>query len=206
MIVVASGVAITACADHTPARIAFRTDSLVVNTNQWTPLDMRVLDRGGRVVETPKVHLDVDPDTLLRIRSDGSISCRDDGVASVNATVATARGRMVVQCHLVRHFSPPVARGLIASGPPVPFVMTGYDRDGRPIEPLHVELVTRDTTVVRLRGGLVYGLKPGATDITAKSLAESGGMVFFVRAPMCRDSTLRRGPAACKLHPDSVRR
>ena len=59
------------------------------------------------------------------------------------------RAAVAVVCHLVRRFSAPVQAELVAGGPPVSFVMTGYDRDGTPIEPLRVELMTRDTTVVR---------------------------------------------------------
>ncbi len=183
---------VTGCANRAPARIALRADTLVVNTNQWTPLGITVLDARGRTVRQPPVRFALTPESLLALRGDGSISCNDDGRASVHVSVDSLRAAVAVVCHLARRFSAPVPVELVAGGPPVPFVMTGYDRDGKPIEPLRVELVTRDTTVVRLRGGLVYGLKPGATAIEAKSLGHSGGMVFWVRAPGTTDESSRR--------------
>ena len=183
-----------ACAHPRATRVLVPADPLVVNTNQWTPLGVQVLDAGGHLVLARGMRMVAAPGALLDVRPNGSISCRDDGVATVVVTLDSLRASMTVRCHLVRRFGPPVVEALVAGGPPTPFVLVGYDRNGQVIQPLHIELVTGDTTVVRLRDGLVYGLKPGATGIGAKSLGHEGGMVLFVRAPESPAGSGRREP------------
>ena len=65
----------------------------------------------------------------------------------------------------------------------MPFGLAAYDRDGHLIQGVRVPLIITDTSVIQLRDGMVYGLKPGSATIWTQSFGRQGGMGFVVTAP-----------------------
>lgn len=169
-----------ACADTTPARIDVPIDTVVVNSTVWAPLGVRVLDRRGRAIEHARVAYTGTPDSLFALSTNGAVRCLGDGTGVVEVRSAALSRRLPVRCELVDSFSPTGVVELTVGGPPVPLAFNAYDVHGRLMPRARLPVVVGDTSVVALRKGLIYGLKPGTTRVYAVSNARFGGYLVHV--------------------------
>lgn len=191
----------TGCSDRAPVRVVASSDTIVVNTNDWTPLGIRVLGADGQAIDNVSVSYAAFPDSMIQVTSNGLFSCHEDGVANVLATVGDLHAMVPIRCHLARQFGPVGWMELVAGGPPAALTLAAYDREGRVIDPIHVQLLVTDTSIIRVRDGMVFGLKKGVASIGVQSLAKHGGVLVQVVEPTSADSVdtvsaIRRPPKA----------
>jgi hypothetical protein len=181
LLVVALGA--NACADNIPARIELPADTLILNSTMWAPLNVRVLNRKGGVIEHASVSYTNTAPPRLQVDRNGAVNCEEDGTYVIVVTAGRAVASLPIRCHLARRFDGSGIQSLIAGGPPVPFGLAAYDRQGHLIQHVRLPLIITDTTIIQLRDGMVYGLKPGSAMIWTQSLGHHGGMEFLVVAP-----------------------
>jgi hypothetical protein len=189
----ASILILSACTNRAPVRLVIPTDTLVINSTDWTPLGVQLLDaRGEAVVPQTPIRFRAVEAPPLSIGRDGAINCQDDGVGRIIIEVDTLRAERPIRCHIARRFGPPEVLRLIAGGPPIRFHVEAYDKDGRLIANPWLYVTVRDTTILRFENGLVYGLRPGASDVSVRSAGKGGAQVFFVYADQRQHSAARR--------------
>lgn len=189
LVAICALVAVGACADHTPARIAFASDTIHVNTTLWTDPGVSVVNAAGKRIDGVVPTLRATPDSLIAVGSGGAIRCHDDGVGRLEVRAGALYGARYVDCHLARSFTPVRVYQLRVGGPPARFDMTAYDRDGRAIAPLHAPVTVQDSSVLRLDRGLIYPLKAGGSSVSVCSGAQwkcGGDVVFVVAGPPTR--------------------
>jgi hypothetical protein len=182
----------SACADTLPARIQVPRDTLILNSTMWTPLDVRVLNREGAVIEHASVSYTHTAPPRLQVDRNGAVNCEEDGTYVIVVSAGTAAARLPIRCHLARRFGDSGIQSLIAGGQPVPFGLSAYDEQGHLIQHVRLPLIITDTTTIQLRDGMVYGLKPGRATIWTQSFGREGGMGFEVTAPPRITDSLRR--------------
>jgi len=172
-----------ACADATPARIDGPADTIVVNSSEWTPIGIQVLDRRGGRIARPTVTYHAAPESLFRVSTTGAVGCMHDGTGAITIRAGTVDRRFPIRCELVHSFGPMAIFELIAGGSPAPLVLQAYDARGKPMARARLQLRISDTTVIALRDGMIHGLRPGAAGISAWSRGKSGGAVVWVKPP-----------------------
>jgi len=188
-----------ACTGHAAMRLIVPTDTLVINSTDWTPLGVQLLDaRGQASVPRTSIRFRAIDAPPLSIDRDGAINCRDDGVGRIVVEVDTLRAERPIRCHLARRFGAPEVLRLIVGGPPTLFHVEAYDKDGRLIANPWLHVTVRDTTILRFENGLVYGLRPGASDIGVRSFGREGAQIFFVDSMDKRQDTLARRAAQAR--------
>jgi len=172
---------LSACADHTPARIVFASDTIHVNTTRWIDPGIGVVNSVGKPIDDAAPTLRASPDSLIVVSADGrTIRCRDDGTGRLEVRAGALYAARSVDCHLARSFSPTRVYQLRVGGPPARFAITAYDRAGRAIIPLHIPIDIQDSSVLRFDRGLIYPLKAGGSSVGACSGTKCGGDVVFV--------------------------
>jgi hypothetical protein len=178
-------------------RLVLPTDTLVINSTDWTPLGSQLLDaRGHAVVPRTSIRFRAVDAPPLSISRDGAINCQEDGVGRIIVEVDTLRAERPIRCHIARRFAVPDLVRLIAGGPPTRFAVEAYDKDGRLIVNPWFRVIVGDTTILRFENGLVYGLRPGGSEIRVRSAGREGGQVFFVEADERQDTVARRAAVA----------
>lgn len=183
------------CSDHRAARIVVPAETLTVNTTVWTDLGVRVVTRDGGPAREPMTFQSADT-ALLTARA-GAVSCHDDGTTDVRIATSGLQATVQVRCHLVRRFGPPRTVLLTVGDPPVPFEIEAYDGAGRLMRGARLRVTVRDTAIIRMRDGMVTGLRPGGASIGAHSSGRSGGTIYWVRgAPSDVESLSVRKPGA----------
>jgi hypothetical protein len=171
---------LVACSREQTVRLDVPSDTLVINTTLWTAIPGRAVSSDGSVANASVTYSS--DDTVLLATRGNAAACHDNGVTNIRLRTIRDEARIVVHCRLVRHFGPPQVVELIAGGPGVPLAITTYDADGNEMNGISLPVTVRDTSVIKLRNGMVYGIRPGATGITTGSSGKTGGGVFFVRA------------------------
>lgn len=186
----------SACTEAAPARIEGPADTIVVNSSEWTPIGIQVLDRRGVRIARPSVTYHAAPESLFRVSTAGAVGCMQDGTGAITIRAGTVDRRFPIRCELVHSFGPTAVVELIAGGSPAPLVLQAYDAHGQPMARARLQLRISDTTVIALRDGMIHGLKPGAAGISAWSRGQSGGAAVWVKPrPLPRDSTT--GTSVC---------
>jgi len=178
-----------ACADAAPARIDGPADTIVVNSSEWTPIGIHVLDRRGVRIARPTVTYHAAPESLLRVSTAGAVGCMQDGTGAITIRAGTVDRRFPIRCELVHSFGPTAVLELIAGESPVPLVIQPYDAHGQPMARARLQLRISDTTVIALRDGMIHGLKAGTAGISAWSRGKAGGAVVWVKPPPRSDDS-----------------
>lgn len=190
--------AASACADNVPARIQAPQDTVILNSTMWTPLDLRVLNQEGRVIERASVSYTHTSPPRLQVDRNGNVNCEEDGSYVIVVSAGAAAARLPIRCHLARRFGGPGIVCLVADGPPVPLGIEAYDGQSRLMQQPRLRLVVDDTTIIRLQDGMVYGLKAGVARVGTQSSGREGGTMFLVQASQpTTDSIARKNARMC---------
>jgi hypothetical protein len=158
-------------------------DTAVVNSNEWTAVDIPIVNRHGAVIIPQHVVYKSMTPGILAVSTNGAVNCKEDGIGVITVLADTAQAQVPVHCRLVHYFGPPLIVGLVAGGPPTALSVAAYDADSALIPAVRLRLTIEDSTIIALRDGMVYGLRPGGTGVRVQSLGHVGGEVFFVAAP-----------------------
>ncbi|HET9685496.1 MAG TPA: hypothetical protein VFP15_15430 [Gemmatimonadaceae bacterium] len=183
------------CRETRPARIEVPSDTVTVNSTLFTPVGIRVLDEHGETLPDTLIHYAVADTSILGMGSHDLVNCHDDGTTVITATSGDISARVVIRCRVVRRFGAPQIVELVAGGPPASLDIVALDSVGNVMSPVRLQATISDSTVIALRNGEVYGLKPGYASIDVGSWGRTGGAMFFVKAPKDTSDSLARGSA-----------
>lgn len=177
------GGTITACTMSRPARIEVPRDTVTVNSTLYTPIGIHVLDEQGAALPDTLLHYAVADTAIVGMGTHDLVNCHVDGTTVVTARAGDLTADVVIRCRLVRRFGMPQFVELVAGGPPAPLDIVALDSDGNVMSNIRLQATISDSTVIALRNGSVYGLKPGYASVGVASWGREGGEMFIVKAP-----------------------
>lgn len=172
---------LSACADHSPARIQFMQDTTTINTRLASDVGMRVRDKRGRDVEKARVGYAVAPDSLLWVMQNGKFGCLKNGVGTVTVSTGNISGTTHVQCDLIASLGPKWAFNvvrLIIGEPGVPLPADPRGENGEPMLRARFPVSVADSSVVQLKDGMLHGLKLGSTFVRLSAGGRADMAVF----------------------------
>lgn len=82
-----------ACRGSEPARIAVPSDTAVINSTEWTPIGVRVLDVRGRAFTGDVAYTSLNPH-MLQTAPNGAVNCWEDGLGAISVAAGAVRARV----------------------------------------------------------------------------------------------------------------
>jgi hypothetical protein len=160
------GIAATVADMRTPVRIDVGGDTLIINGFEPVAIGARLINRHGKSVWRPGIGYREDSGSIAHVRNDGSVKCSGVGDDVITVAKGELAKTLLVRCRPIRDFSFHSSyTTLRVGGPPKELSVGAIGFDAKPVELLQGRATLTDSTVVRLRGTMVYPLKVGSSQI-----------------------------------------
>lgn len=174
-----------------PSRILVASDTLIVNGWQPVLLGAQLVNRHGRAIWHPGLRYSAVTPSVARSRSDGSVQCLGAGDGTLTISRGGLQHEMLVRCRPIARFGFGQGVSLELGGPPMEYAIDAIGYDRRPVTLLQGRASLKDSSAIRLRGGMVYPVEIGRALIDVEL---SGGITTRIYVSVKRtaiDSSLR---------------
>ncbi|MEO8945228.1 MAG: permease prefix domain 2-containing transporter [Gemmatimonadaceae bacterium] len=148
-----------------PTRLfAGTSDTVIVNSQTWEQLPVRVLDSAGRNLKVTGVRYRQISGAPLRMSAAGLVKCEQRGDALVRATLGALSKDFMLRCRPIDHFVRWTgALSLVVGDPAQQLPVKAVGVDGTPETILAGTAIVGDSDVVSLDGLSVRPKTPGGT-------------------------------------------
>jgi hypothetical protein len=171
--------------DGPPARLdaghGSTLDGIVVNNTRPVQLEVRVLDKAGRLLSADSVRFAWVSGAPMAISPSGVVTCRGRGDATVRASLGTISTNVDVRCRPVQELRASSWIDFMAGDSMsrhLPFVAIGVD--GQPVTELRGAVRLFDASVAALEGTSVRPRKVGQTAIVVEVGEQKALMMVVV--------------------------
>ena len=163
-------VVVVACSDRRAVRIvAGRSDTVIVNSREAVPLDLRLVNASGDTRPAKHAHVTQASEGVVELAANGKVKCNGAGDAELSATQDELSTSFTVLCRPIAAFRLPRVIRLTPDGPPVPLELGAVGTNGEAIEIVAGKLFVIDTQVAMVVDGQVYPRARGSTAIDVEA-------------------------------------
>jgi hypothetical protein len=158
---------VLACADRTPAKIAFSAPPAVIVDNSLHALGATLVNAKGETLGGGTVTYSAAPEGIVEVSPSGALRCLRTGDASITLQGGGLGTPVPVKCRLPAEIVMPPQIQLILGGAPVALRPRALGEGGRPFDDVPVAITSSDPAVVAIEDGRAKPVAVGRTRVQA---------------------------------------
>ena len=177
-----------------PARLTFADKTvgqIVVNHTHPARLPLRVVDAGGRQLDSVRVDYRWIAGAPIDVSPDGTVTCGQEGDAVVRASTAAIERQILLRCRPVRELEAITYMNFLVGDSARNLSFRAIGLDGQPVTELRGAVRVRDSSVATLSGNTIRPLRSGKTYVSVNIGNASARIHVLVYQPARRLTGLR---------------
>jgi hypothetical protein len=161
--------ALTACRNNTPARIALQSPSLRVFDMAPHQIGATLLSGANKPLLAPALMYSATPPELVKFAADGAVSCRAKGEAVVVVTGGGQNASLTVRCDVIQDLVGPDSLRLVLGRAEEPLAVSALDASAKPISDVPFQITSTDSAVVAVSEGRPIARAVGSAAIMVRA-------------------------------------